>query len=103
MLSFCLVKPRRKFQPKKTRLNLQINMLQPQKAITVEQIPEFVPRPLASVFGFISKRTLLRAERDGKLTPIRRGVQNVLYRKDELLKFLGIPAAASKAQKKKAA
>jgi hypothetical protein len=99
-------------RPKKQKLNLQLSMLQPQ-AITVEMLPPLVPRPVAAVFGLISKRTLQRAELAGRLTPVRRGAQNVSYKKEELLKFLGIGAppvtAAAKAsrasteQKKRAA
>ena len=58
--------------------------------IRLEQLPVLVPRAVAADFAVVSVRTLMRAERDGKLTPIRRGDQAVSYRRDEFLKFLGI-------------
>jgi hypothetical protein len=60
------------------------------KAIGIEQLPVLVPRAVAADFGILSKRTLIRAEQDGRLTPIRRGSQAVSYRREELLRFLGI-------------
>ena len=47
---------------------------------------------VAAAFALMSKRSLWRAEQEGKLTPIRRGKQNVSYERGELLRFLGISA-----------
>jgi hypothetical protein len=89
MLSFCLVKtPKSGRHKKQKQLNMMLNMLRP-NAITVAQLPPLVPRPLAAVFGLVSRRTLWRAEIDGQLTPVRRG-NSVSYKKEQLLKFLGI-------------
>jgi hypothetical protein len=58
--------------------------------IKVEQLPALVPRSLAADFALLTERTLLRAERKGLLSPIKRNLRTVSYRKEELLKFLGI-------------
>ena len=67
----------------KTRLLLE-------RPIQREELPVLIPRGVAADFAVCSKRTLIRAERDGKLTPVRRGNQSVSYRRGEFLKFLGI-------------
>jgi hypothetical protein len=59
-------------------------------AIGVEQLPPLVSRPLAADFALVNVRTLIRAERKGLLSPIKRNARTVSYRKAELLKFLGI-------------
>ena len=58
-------------------------------AISVEQLPPLVPRGLAADFALVNERTLIRAERKGLLSPIKRNLRTVSYRKDELLKYLG--------------
>lgn len=52
-------------------------------------LPIVVPRTLAAKFGCLSTKTLQRAERLGRLTPIKRNTRTVAYQRDELLRFLG--------------
>jgi hypothetical protein len=59
------------------------------QAITVEMLPAYPSRSLASVFSNIHPRTLSRYEGKG-LTPIRRNSRAVCYEKNELLRFLGV-------------
>jgi hypothetical protein len=59
------------------------------RAIRIEQLPHRVPRAVAADFAVVSKRTLLRAEKAGKLTPHRYG-QSVAYDRTEFLRFCGI-------------
>ena len=61
-------------------------------AIRIEQLPELIARPLAADFACVNPRTLMRAERRGELTPIKRNRKTVCYRKSDLLEFLGIEA-----------
>jgi hypothetical protein len=61
-----------------------------ERPIEIEELPPIVPRPVAAAFSLLNPRTLLRAEEEGKLTPIKRGKQSVSYRRDELLRFLGL-------------
>lgn len=64
----------------KTRLLLD-------RAINVEQLPARVPRGVAADFVPCDKRTLLRAEKRGDLTPYRRG-QLVTYDRTGVLALL---------------
>jgi hypothetical protein len=59
-------------------------------AIRVEQLPAVVPRGVAVDFSQLSRRTLLRAEKLGRLRPIRRNKTSVGYRRENLLEFLGL-------------
>lgn len=58
--------------------------------IEVDMLPPYVPRAVAVDFSQLCARTFLRAERQGLLKPIRRGVQAVSYERSDLLRFLGI-------------
>jgi hypothetical protein len=58
-------------------------------AIRVEQLPHRVPRAVAADFAVVSTRTLLRAEKAGKLTPHKYG-QSWAYDRAEFLRFCGI-------------
>jgi hypothetical protein len=66
------------------------------KAITVEQLPPLVPRPLAADFALLTIRTLARAEERGELRPIKRNARSVSYRKEDLLAYLGLTASSEK-------
>ena len=61
-----------------------------EKAITIDQLPAVVPRPVAADFSVLSKRSSIRAEKEGRLKPIRRGPQSVGYLKEDFLRFLGL-------------
>jgi hypothetical protein len=84
------------------QLNVKSKMLPP-KAISLEQLPHLIPRAVAADFAVCHRRTLARAEMLGQLTPIRRG-QNISYRRDQFLQWLGIelpePALVSVAKRK---
>jgi hypothetical protein len=41
-------------------------------------------------FSLLDERTFVRAEKDGRLHPIKRNKQTVSYLKSELLAFLGL-------------
>jgi hypothetical protein len=60
------------------------------KAIRIEQLPEIVSRVLAADFMCVNPRTLMRAERKGLLTPIKRNRKTVCYSREQLLRFAGI-------------
>ena len=64
----------------------------PEKAVTVDQLPASVPRPLAAEFALVSTRTLRRWERFG-LKGFRRNSRCVSYRKEDLLAFLGLKSS----------
>jgi hypothetical protein len=60
------------------------------RAIEPSQLPFLVSRPLAVNFSGLSSRTFLRAERAGKLTPIKRNKSSTFYLRSNLLTYLGI-------------
>jgi len=60
-----------------------------ERAISVEQLPPLIPRPVAADFIPCSVRTLIREEKAGRLNPIRRG-QNISYERSAFLAWLGI-------------
>ncbi len=62
----------------------------PEKAIRIEQLPEFVLRPLAAKFAVTTTRTLRRAELKGELELIRRNSRVCGYKKANFLTFLGL-------------
>ena len=49
-----------------------------------------IPRSIAADYALVSIRTLQRAEKKGYLTPIRRGRQGIAYKREELLRLVGI-------------
>jgi hypothetical protein len=61
-----------------------------ERPIELSQLPPLIPRPVGAKFAVLSPKTLARAEREGKLTPIRRGKTNVSYDREEFLRWLGI-------------
>ena len=61
-----------------------------QTAIGVGSLPHAVPRQLAMDFSLLDERTFVRAEKEGRLRPIKRNKQTVSYLKSELLAFLGL-------------
>ena len=63
-----------------------------ERPIEVSQLPPLIPRPTAADFALLSRKTLIRAEQKGQLTPIRRGDQNVSYERSQFLRFLGLQA-----------
>ena len=65
-----------------------------EQAISVEQLPPLVPRPLAADFSLLTIRTLARAEERGELRPIKRNARSVSYRKEDLLAYLGLTASS---------
>jgi hypothetical protein len=73
----------------KKKMNPKTKLLPP-RAISIEQLPYIVPRPVAADFVPCHRRTLARAEMLGQLTPVRRGTQNVGYLKTEFLSWLGL-------------
>jgi hypothetical protein len=71
-----------------------------ERAIDISSLPYLVPRPLAVDFSLLDVRTFFRAERDGKLHPIKRNRQTVSYLRSELLAFLGLTEDGSIASKR---
>lgn len=67
----------------KTRLLLE-------RAIEVSMLPPLVARGIAADFVPCSIRTLIRAEKLGQLTAIRRGQQNVSYERSQFLRWVGL-------------
>ena len=67
-----------------------------EQAISVEQLPPLVPRPLAADFSLLTIRTLARAEERGELRAIKRNKRSVSYRKEDLLAYLGLIASSEK-------
>jgi hypothetical protein len=69
------------------------------KPVEIWQLPPLIPRSIGAAFALLSVRTLVRNEKAGGLTPIRRGPQSVYYERGQFLKWLGIepsePAPAS--------
>jgi hypothetical protein len=62
-----------------------------QEAIRAEQLPEQTPRSLAARFALCTRMTLIRAEKDGYLVPIRRGGgRTVYYDRANLLRWMGL-------------
>jgi hypothetical protein len=59
------------------------------RSIEIQQLPVAVPRGVGADFVPCSVRTLIRAEKLGQLTPIRRG-QNVSYLREEFLRWVGL-------------
>jgi hypothetical protein len=59
------------------------------KAVRLEQLPHRIPRAVAADFLVISTRTLLRAEKAGKLRPYKYG-QSWAYDRAEFLRYCGI-------------
>jgi hypothetical protein len=83
---------------------LKKNNLLVERALTVEELPPLVPRPLAAKFGFMSTRTLKNHEAPkGPLNPIKRNARSVSYLKEELLAFLGISEPAKLPKGRRAA
>jgi hypothetical protein len=67
------------------------NVLNLKEAIRPEQLPKQTPRSLAALFASCSRMTLIRAEKDGYLVPIRRGAsRNVYYDRANLLQWMGL-------------
>lgn len=60
------------------------------RAIEVNQLPPVVSRPVAVLFSGLSSRTFRRAERTGKIVPIKRNRSSTFYRRSDLLAYLGI-------------
>ena len=60
-----------------------------EKAIRTEQLPVIVPRGVGADFVPCCVRTLVRAERRGELTAIRRG-QSIGYERGEFLRWAGV-------------
>ena len=61
-----------------------------ERAIEVSMLPPLVARGIAADFVPCSVRTLIRAEKLGELTPIRRGTQNISYERGQFLKWVGV-------------
>jgi hypothetical protein len=61
-----------------------------ERAIEVPMLPPLVARGVAADFVPCSVRTLIRAEKLGELTPIRRGTQNVSYERGQFLRWAGV-------------
>ena len=67
------------------------NVLNLKEAIRPEQLPMQIPRSLAALFASCNRMTLIRAEKDGYLVPIRRGAsRNVFYDRSNLLRWMGL-------------
>ena len=67
------------------------NVLNLKESIRPEQLPVQVPRSMAVLFAACHKITLIRAEKDGYLVPIRRGEsRNVYYDRSNLLRWMGL-------------
>jgi hypothetical protein len=67
------------------------NVLNLKEAIRAEQLPEQTPRSLAALFASCTRMTLIRADKDGFLVPIRRGGgRTVYYDRANLLRWMGI-------------
>lgn len=60
------------------------------RPVETAQLPPIVPRSVAADYALVSVRTLQRFERKGYLTPIRRGLQGIVYKREELLRLVGI-------------
>ena len=70
------------------------NILKLKEAIRPEQLPAQVPRSLAALFALCHRMTLIRAEKDGYLVPIRRGMsRNVYYDKSNSFAGWGLTLA----------
>ena len=61
-----------------------------ERPIEISMLPPLVARGVAADFIGCSTRTLIRAEREGKLTAIRRGEQNVSYERKQFLHWAGV-------------
>ena len=59
-------------------------------AVELRSLPFLVSRPLAMDFSLLTERTFIRAEEEGRLTPIKRNRQSVSYLRSDLLAFLGL-------------
>ena len=67
------------------------NVLNLKEAIRPEQLPAQVPRSLAALFALCHRMTLIRAEKDGYLVPIRRGSSRIVYYdRSNLLRWMGL-------------
>jgi hypothetical protein len=74
------------FQPVKLQ-NPKVKLLLP-RAIELHKLPYFIPRSIASAFGLVSVRTLIRHEnKPNGLIPIRRGSQSVVYERSNFLRW----------------
>jgi hypothetical protein len=60
------------------------------RPVETSQLPEIIPRWVAANYALVSIRTLQRFEKKGYLTPIRRGLQGIAYKREELLRLVGI-------------
>jgi hypothetical protein len=84
-------------------------VLKLKEAIRLEQLPMQIPRSMGAVAATCCTMTLIRAERDGYLVPIRRGKGRIVYYdRANFLRWMGIDPgvttlAARAAKRKNAA
>jgi hypothetical protein len=67
------------------------NVLKLKESIRVEQLPVQIPRSLGALAASCSRMTLIRAEKEGFLVPIRRGGGRIVYYdRTNFLRWMGI-------------
>ena len=67
------------------------NVLNLKEAIRPEQLPMQIPRSMGALAASCSRMTLIRAEKEGYLVPIRRGGGRVVYYdRANFLRWMGV-------------